>query len=639
MPELRKKLRTVSGKNIALQDILRSCGEAVEVISVEKLTGGVHNTKSVLAMTSGEQRVHFYNRVLITNTIPDGFISSGDIDLDIEVLNTLYGCDFTEDDLVVVCGKYAAKPDSLGYYSDGEQGNQGSSLPADVISMHLGDYKEHGRHDEYNAIVLRLRVETKPLEMTETILISNKESWYGGNNQDKISEIIKDGLLEIQTKLGIEIFDITPTTWHEAYGEILTQSYLVKIINPLQTAIEIAINIVSLDEAGGVEQASQVLLPNTRLSAKGSTLTYCPTKDMAVIRFSDANMDFNNPINGDERMVYSGEYLGVNGAYKNSYFLPSAIRGLSIGERGDVYIETDSLSPTGGLVNLVRTFVSTLRIPPVEVPYVMPTLIDPPRESPQIMPTLVDLPVESPHAIPTLDPDTVIVIMKNTFSTPVELNISQLLKPVQFAPHANITKPDEFFLLTPLGGSNEHFSAKVIIDGVEIIIPNVNMATLWRKMSGDPRISSKLEVLILTENGSDDHFGYLKNKTDKPVDIFITPNTEETDTILNIILEPKGTPGTKYNPVDTITFKEFKSWDRNILECIHRGKSSDAYMLADRLSVAMVKQSESEMRDFLGNSPLYEEFVAVWADDNKVEHRQKVCVIPQLLPRWGYEPR
>ena len=117
MPELRKKLRTVSSKNKALQDILRSCGDVVDVVSVERLEGGVHNTKTTLKLADGQDRVHFYNRVPIQNTIPEGFISSGDIDFDIEILNTLYGCDFTEDDLIITCGKYSAKPDSLGYWS------------------------------------------------------------------------------------------------------------------------------------------------------------------------------------------------------------------------------------------------------------------------------------------------------------------------------------------------------------------------------------------------------------------------------------------------------------------------------------------------------------------------------------------
>ena len=120
MPELRKKLRTVSSKNKALQDILRSCGDVVDVVSVERLEGGVHNTKTTLKLADGQDRVHFYNRVPIQNTIPEGFISSGDIDLDIEILNTLYGCDFTEDDLIITCGKYSAKPDSLGYWSAAE---------------------------------------------------------------------------------------------------------------------------------------------------------------------------------------------------------------------------------------------------------------------------------------------------------------------------------------------------------------------------------------------------------------------------------------------------------------------------------------------------------------------------------------
>ena len=50
LPLLRKKLKTISASNEPLQDIFKSCRESEEVISVEKHTNGIHNTKVTLLL-------------------------------------------------------------------------------------------------------------------------------------------------------------------------------------------------------------------------------------------------------------------------------------------------------------------------------------------------------------------------------------------------------------------------------------------------------------------------------------------------------------------------------------------------------------------------------------------------------------
>lgn len=115
-PQLRKVLKSVSTKNKALQEILRSSKEAVEVVSVEKQTGGVHNTKTTLKMLDNKQRVQFYNRIDIASFIdPEFNIPTNDIQNTIDTLNTMQDCDFNEDDLEIVDGWLKAKDISLGY--------------------------------------------------------------------------------------------------------------------------------------------------------------------------------------------------------------------------------------------------------------------------------------------------------------------------------------------------------------------------------------------------------------------------------------------------------------------------------------------------------------------------------------------
>ena len=127
LPQLRRNLKNINSNNQSLQDIVKSCSKATEVLSVEPSNGKVHNTKITLQIDKGsnypeqeryEKRVHLYNRLNIA-TVLEGvpYLLSNDIVQLIEDLNRL-GYDFTTDDIEIVGGVVKALPQSLGYYNN-----------------------------------------------------------------------------------------------------------------------------------------------------------------------------------------------------------------------------------------------------------------------------------------------------------------------------------------------------------------------------------------------------------------------------------------------------------------------------------------------------------------------------------------
>ncbi len=129
LPQLRRSLKNINSRNQSLQDIVKSCSKATEVLSVEPYNGKVHNTKITLEIDKGsnypeqeryEKRVHFYNRLDIAEILENvEFGSSNTSDL-IEELNNL-GFDFTEDDIIYSSGEVLALDQSLGYYNRGAE--------------------------------------------------------------------------------------------------------------------------------------------------------------------------------------------------------------------------------------------------------------------------------------------------------------------------------------------------------------------------------------------------------------------------------------------------------------------------------------------------------------------------------------
>ena len=116
LPVIRTKPRGISLRNKSLQDILLTSKPAEKVLAVKPHIGGIHNTKLVLLMPNGDQRVCFYDRLAYEDVVADLNKITGDLSDIINLLN-LQGCDFTEDDLEIVNGHLRVKETSLGYYN------------------------------------------------------------------------------------------------------------------------------------------------------------------------------------------------------------------------------------------------------------------------------------------------------------------------------------------------------------------------------------------------------------------------------------------------------------------------------------------------------------------------------------------
>lgn len=131
IPKIRKVLSiTADSKNKPFKDILTPMGIGSYVESVEVVNGKLHNTKTTIMIdqwVDGKsvdglnnryvKRVVLYNRLNLGDVIPESVgIPKGNLPTIINTLNTVYGCDFTEDDLELVNNNLVAKPNSLGYY-------------------------------------------------------------------------------------------------------------------------------------------------------------------------------------------------------------------------------------------------------------------------------------------------------------------------------------------------------------------------------------------------------------------------------------------------------------------------------------------------------------------------------------------
>ena len=59
LPQPRRNLKNTNSHNKSLQDIVKSCSKATEVLSVETYNGKVHNTKiTLLDLFSQQVSVH-----------------------------------------------------------------------------------------------------------------------------------------------------------------------------------------------------------------------------------------------------------------------------------------------------------------------------------------------------------------------------------------------------------------------------------------------------------------------------------------------------------------------------------------------------------------------------------------------------
>lgn len=642
MPELRKKLRTVSSKNRALQDILRTCGDAVEVVRVEKLTGSVHNTKTILNMPDGQQRVHFYNRVPIQNTIPEGFLSSGDIGLDIEILNTLYGCDFTEDDLVITCGKYSAKPDSLGYHS--EAGVAGSILPADAVTFHLNIPNNVKSQWSENIVtpIIRLRTETAPGVFTEEIALCERVGVPVGSNGSGWNNFISalyDSLLNGQLDLSTTVIDEAYVedldqahTNTDSYGhDKLISNYAIEARNKTDKVIEVCIALASLytdgipgnPETTYNENGMWVILPNTRLLPEGFTLPYCPTAD--IIRFKEDDfVDFEMGQWGGgwlpENILYKGEYMGLNRATKNSYAKPAGYVE-TIAERPfGRLIDVDPEDAGGGLSNVLRVFVNADM-----------------NDGYSLLEDKGNYELGGNYAL----------LLKNPFDTALEINHAFFSKPAQFAPCKNETLPDEFFLFW--GNEDEIFNSEPNTSRWDITMDGVELTSGYKTRldailaASENNTNPKVDIALLLEPASEAVFLHIRNRSDAPVDFNITRGGEVL--VADVVLAPLGTAGEKQVITDgdledlfeDLKANEVTSWK----EYEFRGRVNE-YELMAQLSLQTLNQDEVDV-GYWPLSPIPEKVTVTYLNMNfdegepGREFEKTYFIKPTVLPRYAYQ--
>lgn len=114
LPSIRTRLNNPGKTSEAFRLLLNLTYPGVEIESITVVDNGIHNTKLILALPNGVERVVFYNRTDIATMLRSDMISDREIN---EIINSLKleGFDFTEDDLEIVDNKLSAKPTSLGY--------------------------------------------------------------------------------------------------------------------------------------------------------------------------------------------------------------------------------------------------------------------------------------------------------------------------------------------------------------------------------------------------------------------------------------------------------------------------------------------------------------------------------------------
>ncbi len=603
MTELRKKLRTISSKNQGLQDILQTCKEAKEVISVEKTTGGMHNTKAIFLMLDGKTRVHFYNRVLITKVVPEGFISSGIPELDIDILNSVHGCDFTEDDIEFVCGGYNAKPGSLGYYSTTSGGSSGgSNLPANTIAFNIIP-PGMARANWYT---VRLRVEQSPGEWE--VFEVRSDSQFRANLETVVSElnvILESPDFQPYVKATFNLFDWT-----------FTPCVMGEIENISNKNIELTINLLDGNDDPVEVRMAMVILPNTKLQASGSKITYCPTTDIARLNKTDF-VDFikgmwNDDVQAPNNvMPFHGTHYGINNGLKNSF---PDVDGLPWGEPEpsewgpavyplNPYMEAFN----NGLGSVLRTFVAS------------------------------EFLSEELHLNGgKYDNDNMVLeygsnsqlIFKNMMPNPIELNHVFLNRPVQLAPSVEKTHPDEIFIFT--GGLNpgdpRELDFKITIGALNVNITTTTWEKLYHRLSrmpGAENIDSIVDFTALTETLIGINFLHVKNLTVNDLPFRIEVHDPEMgdeiyEVLSDVILKPKGTEGVMIDD-DLVEIDRFlRTQLQPEQEIYFRGKlivklpfaemfNDEIDLILRRVGIVSFRKDGLVTPSFASQSPFYEE--------------------------------
>lgn len=533
MTELRKRLKTISFKNEGLQRVLRTCAGAIDIISVEKHIGGIHNTKVIFLMANGEHRVQFYDRVDIKLAVPANFISSGQLAEDILTLNSAFGCDFTEDDLILVDGKYKAKPESLGYHNVEEvPGGTPSTLLGDSITFNLSTIQTRERQELYPKLAIRVGTLDQNGEIIEESLqYITAEVPIDGRWTDMAEQEIKRLVNEGPLSAMLAINSVSGKSLE--YGLIKT-NYVITLTNKTNAPLEICINALGypdyVDE--GTSLAVYPILPNTRLTPNGAAASYSATSDTARLTVSNYVDYYKGIYNGEEYPsdFYYGELLSINGSTRNSYWPIPGESELRLRHRpGPLtpYIEASDRSALGPLV---RIFFDTDT-------WDNNSVIDQAYEEGDYR-----------HA-----EDKVQVLMKNLSPTPIQINYAGFTGPINLLPYEDKTHPDEVLLalgpVTMTHWNKDEISGvwSLVINGEEYVSSSSesrNYSTLLNDLFDEyPELKPMLNLQMMVDCTSEIQYLYARNKTSQPLDLHLFPVTAEGGKSTRVILQPAGTPG------------------------------------------------------------------------------------------------
>ena len=134
LPLPRVRLKNVPYKNQSLQDILPTCAIGAEIVQLQRMRSGKHNTRLVIIVDKGkffpgikrfDRRVQFYDRLKLESILPPYYELKSTIEETIHDLNVYHRHDFNLDDLEIINGKLEAKKTSLGYYSNRYNDDEG----------------------------------------------------------------------------------------------------------------------------------------------------------------------------------------------------------------------------------------------------------------------------------------------------------------------------------------------------------------------------------------------------------------------------------------------------------------------------------------------------------------------------------
>lgn len=527
LPTLRTKLKNVSKNNKSLQDILASCKIAESVISVEEHKKGIHNTKIILLLANGDKRVHFYNRVLLSTIIPDGFLSSGDVALDIEHLNSLYGCDFNSDDLDLISGSLVAKETSLGYYDKVEVPE--GDLLADSTTMLLYDRSNYAQYNSTCQLEIKVINSANEIKYWRSDEITSKDGpmnlteWYS----ILVSHIDKFA----QSELGKNFSVIKIPKIFMVDSFMSENGFVIKFKNETGGILDITVGLRSYQKIidGGTKYINglfEPLLLNTRLQPKGTKASGAFSDDIDSITLADlVNPDKGiwDPDNYFGNGMYRGEYISINGGEKNS-FIPFEVGGTVVTEDQfglTPYIEDRDF----GLGKSVRYFISSHLL--------NNGLFSGPKNADTI-------------------PNQTMMLVKNVADTPITIKYEGFNRPIVLAPDKNVVRQDRVLI----GGTDllfrsmgiEAFVIKITyLDTNETfqVTGNGNEFLYTASQVLASKLAGIVDFAILTERYSDVDYFYARNLTDRDIRIQFGLNFVQPNYIIDAGIKAKGSPELK----------------------------------------------------------------------------------------------